>query len=127
MGGIGIQGVAQVAITAREMERAVAFYRDLMGLPLLFQVPGAAFFDCGGVRLMLAVPEGADHDHPASIVYYRVADLDAGFTALREGGATVEKVPHLIGRMGDREIWMAFLRDSEDNVLALTSERMGAA
>jgi predicted enzyme related to lactoylglutathione lyase len=122
MSAIGIQGVGQIAITARDMGRAVAFYRELLGLPLLCEVPGAAFFDCGGVRVMLALPEGADHDHPASIVYYRVADLEAGHAALRDAGVTVERAPHMIGRMGGREIWMAFFRDSEGNVFALTGE-----
>jgi catechol 2,3-dioxygenase-like lactoylglutathione lyase family enzyme len=117
-----IVGVAQVSVTARDLERAVEFYRDVLGLPLLFQVPGAAFLDCGGVRLMLALPERAEFDHPASILYYRVGDVHETFALLKQRGTVAEKEPHVIGRMGDQEIWMAFLRDSEENLFAISGE-----
>src|SRR5689334_2166673 len=83
--GPAIRRIGQLAIRAQDLDRAVAFYRDVLGLRLLFQAPpGLAFFDCGGVRLMLSRPEGAEHDHPASIVYYVVDDLQASWAALME-------------------------------------------
>lgn len=122
-GRVGVQGVAQVSVNARELARAVAFYRDALELPLLFEIPGAAFFDCGGVRLMVATPERPELDHPGSILYYRVAAVESAFATLVERGARPEGEPHLIGRMGEMEIWMAFLRDPEGNLFALTEER----
>lgn len=125
--GARVDGVGQVALNVRDLPRAVAFYRDALGLPFLFEIPGAAFFRCGGTRLMLALPEKPEYDHPASLLYYRVADLPAAFAALAAAGAAVEREPHRIARMPDHDLWMAFLRDSEDNPFALMSETPRAA
>lgn len=118
-----LSSVGQVSVTVRDLGRAVAFYRDTLGLRLLFEVPPKmAFFDCGGLRLMLAVPEEPEFDHPASILYYRVDDIEAAWRSLAEAGADLRSEPHLIARMPDHEIWMAFFRDPEGNTLALLSE-----
>lgn len=102
----------------------MAFYRDVLGLPLLFEAgPGMAFFDCGGARLMLSVAEDERFDHPASVLYYRVADIEQSFAAIRERGGQAEAEPHLVAQMPDHELWMAFFRDSEGNVFALMEER----
>jgi methylmalonyl-CoA/ethylmalonyl-CoA epimerase len=116
-----IQAVGQVHVNVRDLKRAVAFYRDVLGLRYLFEIPGSAFFDAGNLRLMIGVAEGLEHDHPASILYYRVPDIQAAFDAVK-GAAKVEAEPHLIARMPDHELWMAFLRDPEDNLFALMSE-----
>ncbi|HEV2147437.1 MAG TPA: VOC family protein [Longimicrobiaceae bacterium] len=120
--GVGIGGIGQVAVNVRDLPRAVAFYRDTLELPLLFEIPGAAFFQCGAIRLMLALPEKPELDHPASILYYRVDDVHAAFAALTGRGVRAEGDPHLIARMPDHDLWMAFLRDTEDNVFALMGE-----
>ncbi len=100
------------------------FYRDVLGLRLLFQAPpGLAFFDCGGVRLMLGRAENPEFAHPASTLYYKVDDIDAAYAALKASGVTLIDEPHLIARMPDHELWMVFFRDSEENVLALMEER----
>lgn len=117
-----ITGIGQIAVPVRELERAVAFYRDALGLPLLFQVPKMAFFDCGGVRLMLSTPEGDEFDHPASIIYYRVQDIHGAHQALNGRGVHFETEPHPVAELEDNEIWMAFCRDTEGNLLALTAE-----
>jgi len=125
-GGPAIQRIGQLAIRAQDLDRAVAFYRDVLGLPLLFQAPpGLAFFDCGGVRLMLSRPEGPEQDHPASIVYYQVDDLAATWAALMERGAQAISEPHLIAKMPDHDLWMAFIADSEGNTLGLMCEKTG--
>ncbi len=117
-----LQGIGQIAITVRDLPRAVRFYRDVLRLPLLFEVPTLAFFDADGVRLMLAVPEDPQFDHPASILYYRVGDIHAAAARLRAAGAEVQGEPHLIARMPDHELWMVFLLDSEGNTIGLMSE-----
>lgn len=118
-----LKGIGQIAITAHDVPRAVRFYRDVLGLELLFEMPKMAFFDAGGVRLMLSLPEEERFDHPASIIYYRVADLDAAHARIVAAGASFERPPHLVAKMPDHELWMAFCDDSEGNTLALMEER----
>ena len=116
--------IGQIAINVQDLQRAVAFYRDTLGMRFLFQAPGGlAFFDVGGVRLMLGAAENPDFDHPASTLYYKVQDIDAAFRTLGERGVTFIDEPHLIAKLPSHELWMTFFRDSEDNVLALMEER----
>jgi methylmalonyl-CoA/ethylmalonyl-CoA epimerase len=121
--GIGITRLGQVAVNAKDVERAAAFYEEKLGLKLLFKAPpGLAFFECGGVRLMLDRAENAEFDHPSSILYFAVPDIQAAYTKLKESGVRFEDEPHLIARMPTHDLWMTFYRDSEENQLALMSE-----
>lgn len=125
--GPGISRVGQIAVPVRDLDRAVAFYRDVLGLRLLFQAPpGLAFFDCGGVRLMLTLPEGPGQDRASSVIYYLVDDIQAAWTAVTARGAKPAFAgapePHLIARLPDHDLWMAFVEDGEGNVLGLMSE-----
>jgi methylmalonyl-CoA/ethylmalonyl-CoA epimerase len=116
--------IGQIAINVRDLRRAVAFYRDTLGMRFLFQAPGGlAFFDCGGVRLMLGVAEKPEFSHPASVLYYKVPDIGAAYETLISRGVTFLDEPHLIAKMPNHELWMTFFRDSEENVLALMEER----
>jgi methylmalonyl-CoA/ethylmalonyl-CoA epimerase len=119
--------IGQIAVVVRDLDRAVAFYRDILGLRLLFQAPpNLAFFDCGGVRLMLDVPEEEEFKHSSSILYYRVEDIQGTWATLRARGVDFRDEPHMIARMPDHELWMTFFRDTEGNTLALMSEVRGA-
>jgi len=118
----GLDRIGQIAVNVKDLDRAVAFYRDVLGMRLLFRAPRLAFFDCGGIRIMLSPPETAEFDHAASILYYRVEDIRAAHAVLRGRGVPFDGEPHLITRMPDHELWMAFCRDPEGNVLALMSE-----
>ena len=121
--GIGISRIGQIAINARDVERAATFYQDSLGLKLLFKAgPGLAFFDCGGVRLMLTRPEKPEFDHPSSILYFAVPDIQAAHAKMQEKGVRFEDEPHLIARMPDHDLWMVFFRDSEENLMGLMSE-----
>lgn len=117
-----ISGIGQIAVPVHDLARAVEFYRGTLGLSLLFQVPKMAFFDCGGVRLMLSTPEREEFDHPASIIYYRVADIAGAYGVLSERGVHFETAPHKVADLGTHELWLAFFRDPDDNLLALMSE-----
>jgi methylmalonyl-CoA/ethylmalonyl-CoA epimerase len=120
---IGISRIGQIAINAHDVERAAAFYQDTLGLKLLFKAgPGLAFFDCGGVRLMLARPEKPEFDHPGSILYFAVPDIQAAHAAMKEKGVRFEDEPHVVARMPDHDLWMVFFRDSEGNLMGLMSE-----
>jgi len=116
--------VGQIAIPVHDLERSIAFYRDILGMTFLFQAPpGLAFFDCGGVRILLDVPAGKQSDNPSSIIYYRVDDLPVAVAELKTRGVTFEQDPELVAQMPDHELWMAFLRDPDDNMLALMWEK----
>ena len=116
--------IGQIAINVHDLRRAIAFYRDTLGIRFLFQAPGGlAFFDVGGVRLMLGVAENPDFNHPASTLYYKVEDIDGAFMTLTERGVKFIDQPHLIAKLPSHELWMTFFHDSEDNVLALMEER----
>ncbi len=121
--GIGITRLGQIALNAKDVERAAAFYQDVLGLKLLFKAPpGLAFFDCGGVRLMLDRAEKPELDHPSSILYFAVPNIQAAFAKMKENGVRFEDEPHLLARMPAHDLWMTFFHDSEGNLLALMSE-----
>jgi catechol 2,3-dioxygenase-like lactoylglutathione lyase family enzyme len=119
---IGITRIGQIAVNVHDVDRATAFYRDTLGLPLLFNAGGMAFFDCGGVRLMLARPEKPEFDHPGSILYLAVPDIEAAHQRMAATGAQFEDQPHVVARMPDHDLWMTFFHDTEQNLLALMSE-----
>jgi methylmalonyl-CoA/ethylmalonyl-CoA epimerase len=120
--GLGISRLGQISITAHDLPRATAFYKDILGLPLLFSDGHSAFFDCAGVRLMLAKPEQSELDHPSSIVYFVVPNIAAASERLRASNVRLEGEPHLIARMPDHDLWMVHFYDSEGNLHALMSE-----
>lgn len=118
----GIEGIGQIYVTAHDLQRAVRFYRDTLGLAFLFEVPRMAFFACGGVRLMLGLPDAPEFDHPASILYYRVSDIAAAHAALVARGVSFRQPPHLVARLATVDLYLADFRDSEGNACALMSE-----
>jgi methylmalonyl-CoA/ethylmalonyl-CoA epimerase len=121
--GIGISRLGQVAIVAQDVERAAAFYQEVLGLTLLFKAPpGLAFFDCGGVRLMLSRPEKPEHDHPGSILYFAVPDIQAAHLKMKANGTRFEDEPHLVAKMPDHDLWITLFRDSENNLMGLMCE-----
>ncbi len=119
---VTLSQIGQISVTAHDVDRAVAFYRDTLGMQFLFRAGALAFFNCGGIRLMISAPEKPEFDHPSSILYFKVAEIQATHAALRNRGVKFEDEPHLIARMPDHELWMTFFRDSEDNLMALMSE-----
>lgn len=123
MDPIGLGPIGQIAVNVKDPERALAFYRDALRLPLAFQAGPMAFFDCAGVRLMLSPPSEAEFDHPSSVLYFTVDDLEAAHAALSERGVEFRSEPRLVHRAADHELWMAFFRDTEGNTLALMATR----
>ena len=128
--GFGVSRIGQIAMTVGDLPRAVAFYRDVLRMRFLFEAPPAmAFFDCGGVRLMLSLPEqaGADPGRQfASIIYYTVDDIQAAAGALEARGVLFETPAHIVARLPHADLWMAFLRDPDRNLLAIMSEAPNA-
>ena len=122
MATLGISGVGQIWIRVQDIERGTLFYRDVLGLKLLFRAGSMSFFDCGGVRLMLDRASDAKYDHPSSLLYFRVPDLDAAYKRLVDAGVKIEAPPRLIAPMPTYDLWMAAFWDSEGNIMQLMSE-----
>ena len=123
----GLDRIGQIAVTVRDLARAKAFYRDTLGMRFLFQVPRMAFFQCGETSLMLGIPEGAQFDHPSSVVYYLVPDITAAHATLVSRGVKFVSPPHVIHRASDHELWMAFFHDPDGNMLALMARKRPAS
>jgi methylmalonyl-CoA/ethylmalonyl-CoA epimerase len=118
---IGLRRIGQIRVQVSDIDRAVTFYRDALRMPFIFQFPGMAFFDLDGVRLMLVEPEGRAFGGESAI-YYGVDQIDAAVAALEGRGVTFDDRPHVVHRDDAHELWMAFFRDPDGNVLALMSE-----
>ena len=116
-----VTSIGQIAVTVQDLPRAVEFYRDVLGLRYLFEAGGMAFLDCGGIRLLLSPSDKADSTY-GSIIYYKTENIGAACAAIQARGVRFEAPPRMIAKMPDHELWMAFLRDSEGNLLALMSE-----
>jgi predicted enzyme related to lactoylglutathione lyase len=125
IGGVMALGpLAQIHVSVRDVDRSVEFYRDVLGVPFLFRVPGQpmAFFQSGDVRLYLGVPESAEFASKV-VLYFRVDDVDAEYARLAAAGAAFVDKPHVVHRDGTQELWMVFLRDPDGHHLALMEER----
>ena len=118
----GLKGIGQIMMPVEDLGRAIEFYRDALGLPFLFQVPGMAFFDLEGIRLMLGEGEEGAGAHLGSILYYRVSDIEKAHESLAGRGVDFNQAPTRIAEMEDHDLWMAFFHDSEGNQLALMAE-----
>jgi catechol 2,3-dioxygenase-like lactoylglutathione lyase family enzyme len=114
--------IGQIAVNVKDLERAVEFYRDKLKMKHLFTFPGLAFFDCGGVRLMLGLPEKPEFDHPGSVLYFKVENIQQAHKTLADRGVPFVDEPHIIARMQDHDLWMTFFRDSESNLFGLMTE-----
>jgi predicted enzyme related to lactoylglutathione lyase len=123
---VGVTGIVQLHIPCKDVARGVAFYRDVLGIPLLFEAGGLSFMGCGTVRLMLSRAENAAEEHPASITYFNAPNIQAGASELAAAGARVGE-PHVIARVGDRDVWLCDFTDSEGNLMCLMEERAVAA
>jgi methylmalonyl-CoA/ethylmalonyl-CoA epimerase len=117
-----IEKIGQIAVPVKDFERSIHFYKEVLGLPLLFNTGSLAFFDCNGVRLLLSLPETEQFAKASSVLYFQVADIKQSYEELIEKGVSFIDEPHFIAKIGNTETWMAFFNDSEENIHALMSE-----
>lgn len=122
MENITIQSIGQIGVPVKDLDRAVEFYTEKLGLPLLFQAGNLAFFDCNGVRLLLSLPESEEFANSSSVLYFKVNEIKATYEDFVGKGVHFIDEPHLVAKMGQTETWMAFFKDTEDNIHALMSE-----
>jgi predicted enzyme related to lactoylglutathione lyase len=123
---IELNEIGQIALTTTDLDKAVAFYRDTLRLKHLFSAPpGLAFFAAGNLRLMLSRPEKPESEKFSSALYFKVAEIEKVHQVLVSRGVKFEAAPHLVAKMPDHELWMAFFRDPDRNLLALMCEKRG--
>lgn len=118
-----VGGLAQVAISVRDLDASLVFYRDVLGLRFLFRAPPSlAFLQCGSTRIMLSAQAG---EEPAShpILYYDVPDLQRALAAIRNHDVPVRAEPHVVARLDTAEIWLALVEDPDGHLVGLMSER----
>lgn len=122
-GSFGLSRIGQIAVVVHDVPRAVAFYRDALGMRLLFEVPPSmAFFDCTGIRLMLTLPSSPELDRPTTIIYFTVDDVQEAWRALVARGVVFGHEPRIIARLPHADLWMADFRDPDGNILEIMSE-----
>ncbi len=121
--GPTLNQIGQIFVNVKDLDRAIAFYRDTLGMTFLFQAPpGMAFFDCGGIRIMLGIADRPELDHPSSIIYYKVEDIERVYETFKARGVEFIVKPHLVAPMPTYDLWLADFKDSEGNFVALMSE-----
>ena len=121
--GRALSEIGQIALMVKDLDEATTFYRDVLGLPFLFQVPGMSFFQCGDIRLMLGASEAAPEGPGSSIVYFRVDDIEVGYDILKKRGVEFVQEPVLAHKADDHELRLAFFKDLDGNTLALMCEK----
>ena len=119
----GIESIGQIAVAITDIKKSVGFYRDVLGLELLFEVPsGLAMFNCGGVRLMLTTLQSSESDHHTSVIYYKVSDIQESAKVLKDNGVVFIQEPQLVAKMVDHDLWIGFLRDPDKNLVGIMAE-----
>jgi methylmalonyl-CoA/ethylmalonyl-CoA epimerase len=115
--------IGQIAVVCKDVARATTFYRDALGLRFLFAAgPTLSFFDAGGTRLMLSTGEG-EHDHPGSMLYFFITDIEGTCEELTRRGVSFIDKPHMIAKMPDHDLWLAAFHDTEGNAMAVMEEK----
>jgi methylmalonyl-CoA/ethylmalonyl-CoA epimerase len=122
MASVSIKGITQVSISVQDVATAISFYNGTLGLPLLFSQSNMALLDCNGIRLILGIPEKPEYDHPSSIVYFQVDNIQEAYESLSANGVEFVGKPHKIAEFNGFAVWNAFFQDPDRNVHALTSE-----
>jgi len=118
-----IYSIGQIAIAISDLEQSLIFYRDKLGLPVLFEVPpNMAFLSCGDIRLMLTKLQGEPKDHKTSVIYYKVSDLNVAVEQIKLCGIQFIQEPQMTAKMPDHELWQGFIRDPDDNLIGIMGE-----
>ena len=117
-----LKNIGQIGVPVKDINRAISFYKDVLGLPLLFNTDVMAFFDCNGVRLLLSLPEKEQFANASSVIYFSTENITASYEQLKSRGVSFTDQPHVVAKMGTTETWMVFFNDTEGNTHALMSE-----
>jgi methylmalonyl-CoA/ethylmalonyl-CoA epimerase len=118
-----LTGVMQLAVPVKDIERATTFYRDKIGLRLLMNGPNMAFLDCGDIRIYLDANPGTVEAGKNSMIYFRTGNVEQAHSAFKQRGVTIHQPPQIIASLPDRDVWLMWIRDSEENLLGVMEER----
>lgn len=119
-----VSKIGQIAITVSDLALARRFYGEVLGLPVLFDAgPNLSFLAAGDVRLMLTTPGNGGEVRKNSILYFRTSAIEPTYAQLLERGAQAEAKPHAVAKLPDHELWLAFVRDPDGNLVGLMEER----
>ena len=123
---IQLECIGQVALTVHDLSESKRFYQETLGMKFLFDAGSMIFFQCGTVRLMLGLSEKPAAAEGAvgsgTILYFKVAEIEAVCAILKVQGVEFVQDAHLVAKMPDHDLWMAFVKDPSGNVLGLMSE-----
>jgi predicted enzyme related to lactoylglutathione lyase len=121
---VSLSEIRQIAVTVSDVSKAKAFYKDILGLQFLFDAgPNLAFLAAGSIRIMLTTPQGHGAPGQNSILYFKTTDITRTYEEMVARGATPERGPQMTARMPDHELWLAFLRDHDGNLVGLMEEK----
>jgi methylmalonyl-CoA/ethylmalonyl-CoA epimerase len=119
-----LSDIGQIAITVSDVEVALEFYRDILGLSFLFSpAPTLAFLAAGSLRIMLSTPQGAGIVGASSTLYFKTQNIETSYASIIARGATVERAPQLAAKMPDHDLWIGFVRDPDGNLVGLMEEK----
>jgi len=117
-----VQKVGQIGVPVKDLNRALDFYKEKLGLPLLFNTDRLAFFQCDELRIMLTLPESEGFSKSSSVIYFQVNNIRDSYEDLLSKEVIFIDEPHIVAKVGQIETWMAFFKDTEENIHALMSE-----
>jgi methylmalonyl-CoA/ethylmalonyl-CoA epimerase len=122
-----LDGLLQVAIAVKDLDRAVDFYRDKLAMTFLFKpAPTMAFLQCGATRVYLEANPTGVQAGGNSYLYFRAIDIDRAHANYKERGVEIQQAPHVLARLPDREVWLMWIKDSESNLIAVMQEKKPA-
>lgn len=122
---MAVVGLSQIHVSVSDVPRAVEFYRDVLGLDLLFEVSeqSMAFFDLGnGIRLYVGKAESAEFSS-APLLYFEVDAIEREHARLADLGIEFESVPHKVHETEGIELWMTFFTTPDGHLNAITENR----
>ena len=119
---LNLSHIGQIALAVADVDRAEAFFAEKLGLRKLYRFGDLTFFDCAGVRLMVEKARAPENVQKSSVIYFRCADIALAVRELEGRGVSFTHKPHLIAKMEDHDLWMAFFEDPDGHTLALMQE-----
>jgi methylmalonyl-CoA/ethylmalonyl-CoA epimerase len=119
---VHLDEIGQIAVTVSDLARSKDFYQNVLGLKFLFDAGNMSFFQCGAIRFAIGASTNPPSSHAGTILYFRVADIHATHALLAAKGVEFIQNPHLVAKMPDHDLWMAFLRDPDANPIGLMCE-----
>ena len=120
---MNIKRVGQIAIAVSDISRSIEFYREKLGLTLLFEAgPNLVFFRCGDTRLMITTLQGEERDHHTSVIYYQVDNIHEAFESIKANDIPIVREPQMTAKMEDHELWIGFIRDPDENLIGIMAE-----